>query len=106
MSKYQAFKNKIELPKLRKFIKEKNISRETLVLFLNKEGEKVMKKESIDDIINRINSGFGLDYTIMILTKLRGRKKIPKKPAQKTFSCNLLFYRRIAPDDHTVYKKQ
>ena len=102
MSKYLEYKNKIELPKLRKFVKENRITREQLIRLIQRESDKkkVLKNESVDDLIKRINSEFGLDYAIFTL------KKIKVKPKdKKSFSCTLIFYRRIEKTDMTPYKK-
>ena len=77
-SNYQSYKNKIELPKLKKLISDKKITRQQMILFLNKEKEKVFKTESDADIIARINKGFGLDYVTHLLPKIRVKGE-PKK---------------------------
>src|SRR5689334_21150572 len=104
MSKsYQDFKNKISLTKLKKFFQEHNVTRWQLVAFLNHEEQKVLKSESIDAVIHRINNGFDLElYVFPMLLKMKKMK--PKSPKNK-FSCTLIFYRRIDPDDDTPYKK-
>ena len=68
-SNYVSYKNKIELPKLKKLISDKKITRQQMILFLKKEGEKVLKTESDDNIIARINKGFGLYYVTRLLPK-------------------------------------
>ena len=98
-SNYQLYKNKIELPKFKKLINDKKITRPQMILFLKKEGEKVLKTESDDNIIARINKEFGLDYVTRLLPKMRvkGQKKPPK--ANNKYSCTLIFYQRVAKDD-------
>ena len=93
---YQSYKNKIEFSKLKKLMNDKKITRQQMILFLKKEGEKVFKTESDDDIIARINKGFGLDYVTKLLPKMRvkGQKKPPK--ANNKYSCTLIFYQRFA----------
>ena len=41
-SNYLSYKNKIELPKLKKLISDKKITKQQMILFLKKEGEKVL----------------------------------------------------------------
>ena len=77
-SNYQSYKNKIELLKLKKLISDKKITRQQMILFLNKEKEKVSKTESDADIIARINKGFALDYVTHLLPKIRVKGE-PKK---------------------------
>ena len=60
-SDYLQKKNAKQLTTLNKFIEDKNISRQMMVLFLKKEGEKVLTKESIDDIVSRLND-FDIKY--------------------------------------------
>ena len=60
-SDYLQKKNAKQLTTLNKFIEDKNISRQMMVLFLKKEGEKVLTKESINDIVSRLND-FDIKY--------------------------------------------
>ena len=79
MSKsYQDYLNNKSLPKLIKLIKEKNVTREQLILFLNKEGETVYKKEKTDDIIKRINAGYAIEYVKLKLPSLKAKAKTQK----------------------------
>ncbi len=104
---YAEFKSAKQLPKIKKLIQDNNISKEAMVLFLNKEKEKVFTKESVDDIIKRINE-FDFDYVKKVLPKLKVKtvKKVKKVPKKKEYSCTAVFYRLIDKDDDTKYKKR
>ena len=83
MTKYADYikaLNAKRLSKLKKFIEEKNITKEAMVLFLNKENEKVSTKESLNTIIKRINE-FDFSYVQGILPNLKAKLKTlkPKK---------------------------
>jgi len=51
VSSHEEYKNAKQLPKLKKLIKDKAITRQMMIGFLKKNGEKVLTKESDDDII-------------------------------------------------------
>ena len=72
---YADYLNKKQLPKLKKLIQDKSITREQLIGFLNKNQEKVFTKESTDEIIKRINEGYGLDYIKSALPKIKAKSK-------------------------------
>ena len=59
-----------------------------MVLFLKKEGEKVLTKESIDDIVSRLND-FDIKYVQKELPKLKVKVVKPKveKPKHKSVNC-------------------
>ena len=104
VNSYDEWKNAKQLPKLKKLIKDKDISRSMMVLFLKKNGEKVLTKESTDDIIKRINNAYGFDYVKDMLPKIKVKIGGPK-PVAKKYGCKIIFYRLISETDDTVYKK-
>src|SRR5690606_41614065 len=54
------------------------------VRFLNLEGGEVLKSETNDQIINRINDGYDLDYVFQRLPNIKARKKIsPEEKRRK-----------------------
>ena len=101
-SSYQDYLNNKSLPKLIKLIKEKNVTREQLILFLNKEGETVFKKEKTDDIIKRINANYAIDYVKKKLPKLRAKAKAK---VEKPFNINMPIKFTPFTIDDTEYAK-
>ena len=79
VNSYQKWKNDISLKKFKKLIKDNNVTRESMILFLNEHGEKVFTKESTDQIINRINEGYDFDYIKNNLKKAVKKTLKPKK---------------------------
>ena len=103
-SNYDLYKSTVQLKKIKKFIKEKGITRAQLVAFLNTEKKKVMKSESDDKIIERINDKFGPDY-VMHGSKFDWSKKVQTKASSTEetkyakvygFKANALTY-KISP---------
>src|SRR5689334_16648097 len=78
LMKYENYLTLKSLPKLVKFIEKHNITRPQLIRFLQREGMKVLKKESTDDIIRRINSEFPLPYIAAVLPKIKVKKASSK----------------------------
>ena len=73
-------------------IELKAISRQMMVVFLNQNGETVFTKESTDDIINRINKGYGLIISKTHYQRLKLRSQLPQDLHQlKNITHSLLF---------------
>jgi hypothetical protein len=91
--KFRSEKKALERAKLKRFIHDKNIIREDLIVFLNKEEEKVSPHESLDDVIDRINELVGSEYF---------EKEIPKVLVQRVRSQQKDYLKRLEQDLHTL----
>ena len=101
VNSYESWKNAKLLPKLKKLIKDNNVSRESMILFLNQQGETVFTKESTDDIIKRINTGYDIDYFKQHLKKAVKKTLKPKKHFRAYFGAHQTF--EIKPMKKHVY---
>ena len=88
VNSYESWKNAKLLPKLKKLIKDNNVSRESMILFLNQQGEKVLTKESTDNIIKRINAGYDIEYFKQHLKKGVKKTLKPKKHFRAYFGAH------------------
>ena len=68
-----------KLEQLKSFIKNNEITRSALILFLQKKGAKVYKKDTTDEIIKRLDENFLHSVLVKELPKLKARKKIVTK---------------------------
>ena len=91
--KYELYKQKKyrqAVQKLTNLVTQKKISRTQLIAFLNRHGEKVLKRESTADIINRISNRFSLtlDYFIDDIKEIKAIKLIKPRKQQPKSSSN------------------